>query len=508
MRYFLLPRETARTRRWILCFGCDRSAYPGADAGLGGRRRPLDPEARVVTVARDRRARGAEPRVRRRRALVPVGLPRPSARGRTCCGSPGSATSSASPCSGSSGRQLLVVGVPFGGWAVLAHARRCNRRLWRRGRPSGPQRSSRPCRPRRPGHRLSLFVTAAGIALVGLLLEALFRSARLQSLQAYDAWAFWVPKAKAIYFFGGLDEQIFTTSAGPTYPPIVPILDAAAFHAMGSVDVVTFHLQFWFLVAGGVAAIAGCLYRHVPPVATLAAAPARPRRPALRRAAADAAGRRARRPPLRRRRAAAHTLAPRRSGVAPRGVAALFAGAALTKREGLLSRRARARGRVRRSWPRRRSAWPPPRSRGRARRRGRIPWRLWYRAHDITGEAPPSLGAGASLDRALDSLRLSLDVLFDMSLWSVLAVRPVARARRRRSSGATGGSRGSSLRSSALVFLGGAWVTVLLPGLPITRGRGAQPHRALHGRDRAPRRPSSMPLLLGSAWRRRPEAPP
>ena len=60
----------------------------------------------------------------------------------------------------------------------------------------------------------ALLTTAAGVALTGLLLEALFRAVRLQSLQAYDAWAFWVPKAKAIFFFGGLDEQVFTTLPG------------------------------------------------------------------------------------------------------------------------------------------------------------------------------------------------------------------------------------------------------------------------------------------------------
>ena len=92
----------------------------------------------------------------------------------------------------------------------------------------------------------------------------MFRAARLHSLQAYDAWAFWVPKAKAIYFFDGLDEQVFTTAPNATYPPLRPILDAAAFHAMGGADIVTFHVQFWFLVVGAVAAIAGCLHRHVP----------------------------------------------------------------------------------------------------------------------------------------------------------------------------------------------------------------------------------------------------
>ena len=30
MRYFLLPRRTSPDGRWILCFACDRAAYPGA----------------------------------------------------------------------------------------------------------------------------------------------------------------------------------------------------------------------------------------------------------------------------------------------------------------------------------------------------------------------------------------------------------------------------------------------------------------------------------------------
>ena len=65
--------------------------------------------------------------------------------------------------------------------------------------------------PNRHASSGAVLVTAGGVALTGLLLEALFRSARLQSLQAYDAWAFWIPKAKAIYFFGDLDQHVFTT---------------------------------------------------------------------------------------------------------------------------------------------------------------------------------------------------------------------------------------------------------------------------------------------------------
>ena len=31
MRYFLLPRRTSTEAPWILCFACDRSAYPDAE---------------------------------------------------------------------------------------------------------------------------------------------------------------------------------------------------------------------------------------------------------------------------------------------------------------------------------------------------------------------------------------------------------------------------------------------------------------------------------------------
>jgi hypothetical protein len=47
MRYFLLPRQTATDAPWILCFACDRTAYPDArpvwedqEDGLAILRRP------------------------------------------------------------------------------------------------------------------------------------------------------------------------------------------------------------------------------------------------------------------------------------------------------------------------------------------------------------------------------------------------------------------------------------------------------------------------------------
>jgi hypothetical protein len=107
-------------------------------------------------------------------------------------------------------------------------------------------------------------LSALFCALTTIYLEALFRSGRLAGLYEFDAWQFWVPKAKAIYLFGGLDNQFFRELPNPTYPPLIPAVEAMAFHFMGSTDVVTLHLQFWFLLVGFVAAVAGVLAPRVP----------------------------------------------------------------------------------------------------------------------------------------------------------------------------------------------------------------------------------------------------
>ena len=393
--------------------------------------------------------------------------------------------------------QLLVAGATFSGWAVAlslfggtAVALVAGARLGRaRPRPGGGPGQTRP---------QALLLTAAGVALVGLLLEAFFRSARLQSLQAFDAWAFWVPKAKAIYFFGGLDEQVFTTSAGPTYPPIVPILDAAAFHAMGSADTVTFHLQFWFLVLGAVAAIAGCLYRHVPawtlwPSLLLVLVVPR-------------FGERLMTPQ-------ADVLVDVLFVVAvlqlalwvrdARGwrlatAAVLLAGATLTKREGLLYAGLALLVSLAMTWSRRRAAWPRLGIVAAIVVIAAIPWRLWYRSRDITGEAPPTLGAAASLDRAIDSLRLSWDVLVDTTVWSVVPfVLAIAIA-----AGFAWGDRRLAAFFSALTvvtFLGGAWVTYSYESLPITADEALNPIVRYTGAI-VLLAAVAMPLLVASAW--------
>src|SRR5439155_6555017 len=119
---------------------------------------------------------------------------------------------------------------------------------------------------RRPALTPESLLAGALALLTAAILVAFYRAARHQGLVAWDAWAFWVPKAKAIYFFGGLDEQLFRTLPGPSYPLFVPAVQAIDFHFMGSADQTTLALQYWFLFVGFVLAVWGLLRPLVAPV--------------------------------------------------------------------------------------------------------------------------------------------------------------------------------------------------------------------------------------------------
>jgi hypothetical protein len=125
-------------------------------------------------------------------------------------------------------------------------------------------RSNWPRRAVEPGTLISVAL-AAGAAV---LLYEFYRVARLQPLTSWDAWAFWITKAKAIYFFGGLDQRLFSTLPGPSYPLLVPTLAAMNFRFMGSPDTTTLAVQWWLLGVGFVWAAAGLLRRLAPPAVT------------------------------------------------------------------------------------------------------------------------------------------------------------------------------------------------------------------------------------------------
>lgn len=385
---------------------------------------------------------------------------------------------------------FLVAGVPFGGLMLvlslvaLAALGVVAGRLRGAGFDGGWQR---------PGTGMVLLVSAVSVALVGVFLEALFRTARLSSLQEYDAWAFWVPKGLAIFFFDGLDVHVFTTAPNATYPPLQPILAAAAFHAMGGPDVVTLHVQFWFVVVGAVAAASGLLHRHAPPWLLW--------------------------PPL------LLVLVVPRFGerlLAPQGdvllqvfvvvaallvalwlrdrhdwrlaaAAVLLAAGANTKREGiLLAASVLAAGFVfsRPRW------WPRLAAAAVFVAVTVLPWRIWARSHDIGAGAPSSPFGNGRLRGALD---LSFEVLYSNARWSVLPVIGTIAL----GAALVWGDRrlaGYVALLGLLFFAGGVWSTAGFPELAISANEGGNPIVRYTG-SMIFLATVAVPLLLTSVWR-------
>jgi hypothetical protein len=338
-----------------------------------------------------------------------------------------------------------------------------------------------------------VIVSAVGIALAGLYLEALLRTARLQSLQAYDAWAFWVPKGKAIFLFHGLDEHVFTTTPNAPYPPLQPILDAAAFHAMGGADVVTLHVQFWFLVAGAVAAVAGLLHRHAPawivwPSLLLVLVVPRfqerllvPQADILVDVLVVVA-------------ALLLALWLRdRAGWRLAAAAVLLAGAVNTKREGILFAAAVLVVAFAVSRPR---SWPWLAVTSLAVGLAILPWRIWAERHDISAGTPSSF----SDDRLADAMQLSFEVLYSTARWSVVPlVATIALA-----AAAVWGDRRLAAYIGLLgllLFAGGVWSTVGFEELTLTADESGNPIVRYTG-ALVLLAAVALPLLLCSVWGR------
>jgi hypothetical protein len=109
-------------------------------------------------------------------------------------------------------------------------------------------------------------VWAGALVLAGYL-ELLFLRARLAEPSRWDTWAFWVPKAKSIVHFGGLDTGPggFTSFANPDYPPLKPAIDAVVFRFVGDVDAGAVVVQHWVVAVAFFAAVAALLVDRVRP---------------------------------------------------------------------------------------------------------------------------------------------------------------------------------------------------------------------------------------------------
>lgn len=170
----------------------------------------------------------------------------------------------------------LVVGLSLSAWQIVAlPAAVAAGALLLGRRPLRPE----PREPREEGWRRALGLGAAAVlgSYLGLLvLRALFAPADTN----YDAWAFWVSKAQAIYFFG-LDTRSggFTSFDNPEYPPAAPALDAAAFRLAGGVETWALPFQHALLGAAFFVAAAALLSSRVrgsvlwPSLLALALAP-------------------------------------------------------------------------------------------------------------------------------------------------------------------------------------------------------------------------------------------
>ena len=337
---------------------------------------------------------------------------------------------------------------------ALGHAR--GRRFPRR-LASGGQR----------GERL-LLVGIVSAALTVVLLEAFFRAARLQGLVGYDAFAFWVPKAKAIYFFGGLDPQLFRTLPGPSYPLLAPALQALDFRLMGAADATTIALQYWFLLAGFVGAAAGLLRPRVPLVLIWPFLGLATLMPELDKRMLNPQGDW----PLDI--FFALTALCLAVWVLDRepwllGAAALLCGALMaTKREGQLLTACLVVGTLAATWRTWRRSWPALVGVAAFGYLVNVPWHVWWTSRSLPSENPDqgvgSLSATAS--RVGPAFRVVLELLFSWHLWLVAVPLGLAAA------AIAIGVRDYALPAlylltTGLAVVGFTWILWSIPSLPL-----------------------------------------
>jgi hypothetical protein len=80
-----------------------------------------------------------------------------------------------------------------------------------------------------------------------------------------DVWSFWIPKAKTIYFFGGLDTGTggFTQQTSADYPPMKPAIDALVFTSAGKADPLLLPIHNALLDVAFLGALLSLLQRRI-----------------------------------------------------------------------------------------------------------------------------------------------------------------------------------------------------------------------------------------------------
>jgi len=402
----------------------------------------------------------------------------------------------------------LMVGIDYGPITVLVSAGA----LFAVGLVVGSRRSAPADDDLACGRRFGnqLPVVAVGVAILAVILEAQFRAGRLAGLYEWDAMASWVPKSKALYEWGHLSPAFLNQVGNGWYPPLVSVLDALAFSAMGSSDVVTLHLLHWSALVAFAAAVIGLSSRHVPQVMLWP--------PLLALAAAPVLTQHADSPladlPLDYFLSLALILVVLWLLGGPPWclvvASVLLGAAALTKREGLpfvaclvVASLVAGRFASRRSWaPLALMAIPAVLL--------TVAWDTWIAIEGVRSQSPEIgyLGLFTHLGRVWPSVHLTLHVLYGGSWWVALPLAVVLAI------GSATVARAWSLAALGagyvvLTILVCSWATLSFPVLPFTTNGAVNPIVRLSGAIVLPAM-AILPLLLAEAWwpRREPREAP
>ncbi|HXG76903.1 MAG TPA: hypothetical protein VNJ53_10065 [Gaiellaceae bacterium] len=394
----------------------------------------------------------------------------------------------------------LVVGIPFDAWSIVVTGCLITAAgVWVGRLKRRPWPTFTPHEWRLPGVAAA---TALFASLLILYFHALLSASRLNSPgEDWDAWRAWTLRAKGIYFYDGLDVSIPSLGQYPSYPPGISALQAAAFEAMGSADVVTLHLLNPLLAIGFVAAVVGTLAPRIhalvtlPIVTLLVVAPAGLPRWGTE-LMADL--------PLGFLVALAALLVvlwlDDRATWRLAAATVLLAGAVLTKREGLLFAVVVIAAGLVASFGTRRYAWPRLVACFACVVGLALPWRVWFLAQGLPTDAPEAgyLGFLEDLDRGWPSLRLVVGTMFDPELWLVLPLVGCAAV----VLGLLRGARRQAVFAVAFLVLGLAgstWVIWANPTFGITQDIGVNPVARLVGTTELVLAVLA-PLLLSGAW--------
>ena len=286
-----------------------------------------------------------------------------------------------------------------------------------------------PASPQWPGLPSSGegYLSLGAAAVTAAALFSFFEVARIQPLTEWDAWAFWMTKAKAIYFFGGLPPWVFEHVAAPSYPLLIPTLSAMDFRFMGSADTTTLAVQWWLLVVGFVWTVFGLSRRMAPPwvvwafVLSAVCMPELDKRLLGRTGdwpldiffAVSAC-------------ALLNWIVTRENWLlAPYGLS--LSAALLTKREGQLLAACLVVAGIAAAGARNRRTWLAIAGVAAIAYLPGIPWRIWWSSRGLLSDAPPGGWIHSTFgnsSRILPSFHLVLRLLFSYQMW--LAVAPIA----------------------------------------------------------------------------------